>query len=716
MKKENPRHLWVLLLAALFLLGAAASGPALAAKTKKKPHEKLSYPQLRELKIPAVSEADLPNGMKLFYVQDSELPLVGARLMIRTGSIYEPAEKLGLAALTAQVMRTGGTPDHPGDALDEQLEGIAATVELGIDDDSGYANLSCLSENLEEVLGVLADVLQHPAFPEDKIDLAKVETRSVISRRNDEPNGILFREFANLVYGKESPYARQVEYAHLNQIARDDLVAFHRQWFHPNNCLLAVWGDIDPQRIAGQVEKAFAGWGRGEVQVPPYPPVAPVQPSVNLAEKTDLNQSYIALGHEGVTQDDPDFFALEVMNEIFGTSGFTSRLMKAVRSDEGLTYGVSGGIFANYRYPGQARIYTFTKLESTAYTIDLLKKELNKLIEQGVTEEEVKLAKDAILNSFVFKFDSTSKVINRLLTYVYYGYPRDFLEKYKTNVEQVTAADVARVARAHWHPDRLALLVVGDPARFDKPLSEFGAVNPVDITIPEPPPSEVIPAATPEALARGKEIMRAALAAHGGEKLLALTGYWSKTEVALTTPQGEMGISAEGYMLFPNRSWVKLALPFGAMIRVYNGSEGWMEMAGTTQPVPAEEFEKEFARETTRVLKDLESGACTFQYVDEVDFQGIKAHRVLVQDAAGRQTTFYLDAANGRVIGRRFTGETMMGPGELTEVEKEWKEFEGIPVAVKTEVLKDGQPMMSVQVLEFKPNPQVDEGLFVKKP
>lgn len=712
MRRNHATSFLTLVLATAFIISAVFAGTAFC--EKKRPHENLTYPELRELTVPEVQKADLANGMKLYYLEDHDLPLVNARMIIRTGGFLDPADKVGRAGLTGTVMRTGGTTSHPGDDLDDLLEGIAAQVETGIGDESAFATLNCLTENFEQVLGIFADVIRNPAFPQDKIDLAVIEAKSGISRRNDDPSGTLKREFYRKIYGPDSVYARNMEYEHLANITRDDLVSFHGTWFHPENCILAVWGDIDAQVITSRVEEAFAGWDAGAPRFPAYPAIPEVQASVNLIEKTDLNQSYIALGHLGTTRDNPDYFALQVMNEIFGTSGFTSRLMRAVRTAEGLTYGVSGGVSANYAYPADAQIYTFTSLENTGHTIDLLKSELAKLIEGGVTQDEVHQARQGILNSFVFNFDSTGEVINRLLTYDYYGYPADFLMKYKTSIEGVTVADVNRVARQYWHPESMVLMVLGDPAKFDKPLSEYGEVNVVDITIPDPPASEEIPEATPETLARGTELMKAAVEAHGGERLLAAKNTFTRTDITVSTPQGEMGIAAESWNVFPDKSWSKLTLPFGAMTRVFNGTEGWQEMAGQKQPAPAEDFQKEFARDPDFVLRNLDSGDFTFQFVDEVEFEGRPVYRVVVGDKFGRSTTYFISTEHGRIVGRRYVGETMTGPGELTEVVREWGEFDGIPVPVKFDVLLEGQSYMSVVTSEYDLDGDVDMAIFEK--
>jgi zinc protease len=447
-------------------------------------YTKLKYPKLREIQVPNVARVTLPNGMRLFLLEDHELPLIYISVRIRTGSVYEPAEKAGLASITGQVMRTGGTTTKTGDELDEELESIAASVETRIGLNSGSASMSVLKQDLDTGLGILADVLMHPAFRQNKIDLAKMQHRSAISRRNDYVGAIAGREFDKLIYGPQSVYARQEEYATIDAITRDDLVAFHRKFYGPNNAMLAVWGDFDTKQMIEKIEQAFEGWQKVDLDLPKAPPVQyNFRKTVNEVRKDDVNQSNIYLGHIGGLMSDPDYFALIVMNRILG-GAFTSRLFKNVRSREGLAYSVFGAYSANYDYPGEFYVGCQTKSESTVKAIRAMLREVEKMRESEVTDEELALAKDSFLNSFVFNFDSKGEIVNRLMTYEYYGYPADFLQKTRENVEKVTKADVLRVAREHLQPDKVQILAVGRPDDFDEPLSTLGPVNKIDITIP----------------------------------------------------------------------------------------------------------------------------------------------------------------------------------------------------------------------------------------
>jgi zinc protease len=449
-------------------------------------YAKLKYPKLSEIQIPKVERVTLRNGMRLFLLEDHELPLVDISLRIRTGSMYEPADKIGLASITGEVMRTGGTTTKTGDEIDEELESIAASVETGIGLSSGSASMSVLKQDLDTGLAVLADVLMNPAFRQDKIELAKMQHRSMISRRNDNVRAIAGREYDKLIYGPASVYARQEEYATIDNISRDDLVAFHKKYYGPNNAMLAVWGDFDTKQMIDKIEKAFEGWQKVDIDLPKPPPVRyEFRKTVNEIRKDDVNQSNIYLGHIGGLMSDPDYFALIVMNRILG-GGFTGRLFKNVRSREGLAYSVFGAYSASYEYPGEFYVGCQTKSESTVHAIRAMIKEVEKMQESQVTDEELALAKDSFLNSFVFNFDSKGEIVNRLMTYEFYGYPADFLQKTKASIEKVTKADVLGVAREHLKPDQVQILVVGRPTDFDEPLSALGPVNEIDITIPPP--------------------------------------------------------------------------------------------------------------------------------------------------------------------------------------------------------------------------------------
>jgi zinc protease len=429
---------------------------------------------------------ELPNGMVIFLQEDHELPFIRGTARIRGGSRDEPATKIGLAAIYGQVWRTGGTRSKTGDDLDDYLEAQAARVETSGGIDSTSISLDCLKDNFHEVFKVFVELLQEPEFRDNKLPLAKNQLDTGIARRNDEPGGIASREATKLGYGAHSPYARQPEYSTVAAVTRDDLLGWHHTYVHPNNIILGVVGDFDSEVMEQKLRATFEPWPKGPAPTPFQLSFNGPKPGMYFAEKDDVNQSNIQMVELGTRRDNPDYYAITVFNEIFGGS-FSSRLVEDVRTKKGLAYHVGGGIGTAFDHPGLFRISMGTKSGTTAAAIEALYEEIDGLKPRPPTEEELKRAKDSILNSFVFEFDSKAKVLQARMNYEFYGYPADFLERYRAGIEKVTLEDVQRVAQKYVHKDRLAVVVVGKAADFDKPLSTFGPVADIDIAIPPPP-------------------------------------------------------------------------------------------------------------------------------------------------------------------------------------------------------------------------------------
>jgi zinc protease len=458
--------------------------------------DELKFPPLPEFKIPKPETFTLENGMEVFLLEDHELPLIHAIALVRTGSAWEPAAKVGLGSMFGQVLREGGTRRMSGDELNEFLAARAASIETGLDDDSGSASMNVLAEDFDAVFPVFADVLRAPAFAQDKIDLAKVQENTNISRRNDNIGGITGREFTRLIYGPDSPLGRITEYTTVGAVTRSDLVAWHEKYFHPGNVMLGVVGDFDTAAMKNKIKSAFGDWKRGPAaKLGDIPYKTEMQPGIYFIRKDDVEQAHVRLGHLGITVDNPDYFAAQVLNEVLGGS-FASRLFNNVRSKKGLAYSVFGGIGASYAHRGVFQVGLSTKSSTMAEAVRALEEEVRGIIDRPPDQAEMARAKEAILNSFVFRYDQPSEVLSQQMTYAYYGLPADFLEKYRANIEKVTADQVAAVAKKYIDPDKLTLLVVGNPAAFDQPVDTFGEVTTIDITIPPPIGTETAPEKT----------------------------------------------------------------------------------------------------------------------------------------------------------------------------------------------------------------------------
>lgn len=467
---------------------APAPSPATVRTVANLPsYKNLHFAPLKQVQIPDPESFTLPNGMKVYLLEHHELPLVSGFALVRTGNLFDPADKRGLAELTGSVLRTGGTKQQTGDELDETLENMAASVESNIGETRGMLSFSCLRENSSRVLSIFHDFLTSPEFRQEKVDLAKTQTRSAIARRNDDASGIAAREFSSIVYGRQSPFGWSVEYEHIDRIARQDMVDFYRRYYFPANITMAVYGDFSAPEMRAELERLFAGWTYKQAAVPAFPKfAAKPDPGIYLADRSDVTQTFFEIGHVGGLLRDKDYPALQVAADILGT-GFTSRLMRRVRTELGYAYSINAGWGAGYLSPGLFEISGSTKSKSTVETIQTIQEELAKLRSGEVSDEELKTAKDTVINSFVFYFDTPAKTLNRMVSYEYYGYPRDFIFSYQKAIGTVTKADVLRVAREYLRPENLTIVAVGNPKEFGKPLASLGEpVHPLDLTIPEP--------------------------------------------------------------------------------------------------------------------------------------------------------------------------------------------------------------------------------------
>jgi zinc protease len=699
-----------IILIGVALVMAAGAGSAWA---KVKP---LTYPPLNPFEIPQPQKITLDNGLRIYLLEDHTLPIVNISVtMNRCGSYLEPPDKVGLSDMTFEVMRTGGTTTRTGDQIDEDLEAVGASVETNGGSVNSSANANALSDYSEKVLATLADVLRNPVFDPDKIELARTNQRSAISRRNDQPMQLTIREFMKLLYGADSPYARVPEYATIDAVSREDMIMFHKVVVQPNNMQVAVLGDFNSADILVLLKKYFGDWPKGTQELPPPPDVNYVfKPTVNYAEKTDVNQSNILLGHIGGKMGDPDYPATIVMNGVLGGS-FGSRLTDNVRTKLGLAYTAMGNYTFQYTYPGFFYAYAATKSQSTAAAIREMIKQIKSMQIDPPTAGEMKLAKDGWLNSFVFNFESRGQVLGRMMTYDYYGFPPDYLQQLKIAVEKVTPQDVVEVAKRKLNPDNLQMLVVGKAADFDEPLSTFGPVNTIDVTIPAP--AQEAFSASDEELKQGQAILLKTVDACGGVaafkkiKSINTTG-----KLTMNTPQGAFTLDVKGLDVFPDKSRQEVVTPMGNQVVVINGSEGWMEAGGKKQMLPAEqvgESKKDNDRNTTMLFTRADNPDYKVAYKGEEDFQGKKAIRLEFLSTSGVQFALLIDPVGFMPVGMKYTGQTMGIPGNAEQIYNEYKEISGVKLPVKVTISAGGMTI-EMETTTTTINGQYDASLFNK--
>lgn len=692
------------------ILAVAQTKPAAAFPQSWKD---LKYPALKQIEIPKVEETTLPNGLKIYLLENHELPLIRGIALVRTGNLFDPADKVGLATITGSLIRSGGTAAKTGDQIDEELENIAASVESQISESYGSVSFSTLKERADEVLDTFHDVLTGPAFRQERLDLIKTQLRSGIARRNDDAHGISQREFDSLIYGPKTPYGWQIEYATLDNIKREDVENFYKRYYFPANVMLAIQGDFSAPDMKAKLEKLFASWSAQQPPVPAFPAVqSNPKPGIYVATKTDVTQTNLVLGQLGGELRNKDYPALEVMADILG-GGFQSRLFQKVRTQLGYAYDVDATWSADYDHPGIFEIGSSTKSASTADTLKAINAEVEKIRAQEVTEDELESAKQTVLNGFIFNFDTPTKTLNRLITYRYYGYPDDFIFQYQKAVEKVTRADVLRVAKEYVDPAKFVIVAVGNPKDFSTPLSSLGLpVSNLDITIPTPqaaPQRAQAVGGPPQP--KGAALLAKMAQAMGGEaNLAAVKDITEKAQLNLAAAAGGLKISQTEYWIASGHYREENVLPIGKVASYSDGKTGWVSSPQRTMAIPDEE-RKQIAFELFRMWPPLlaSAGDANRQITDAAN------GAVRVADKSGNTVLITIDPATGLPATESYSEPGTPGQ-DVTETFSDWQETNGVKLPHKIAISQNGRHFGDITVTSVAINQGLAPEQLAKKP
>ena len=406
----------------------------------------------------------LGNGMILLTSEQRALPMVSIELLIDAGSRHDMPKQEGLANLTARLL-TYGTQRRTALQISETLDFIGAGLSAGCGEDLATVSMTVLKKDLATGLELLAEVLTLSTFPQEEIDRQKQSIIASIKAREENPGDIAQRRFAAALY-PQSPYGRPVEgsEASVKGLEQQSLRAFYERYYRPNRTILSVVGDISHQEIARALNEAFRSWPKGE------PATAPVAPSkVGTAEtlrvNKELTQANIILGHEGVGRENPDYYAIQVMNYILGGGGFSSRTLDSIRNERGLAYSVYS-YFSAEKGHGTFELVMQTKNETALEAIRIAKAEIRRMREELVTEEELSDAKDYLTGSFPLRFDTNRKVANFLAQVEYFQLGLDYPERYADFIKKVTREDVQHVAQKYLKPDTLITVIVANQKKI----------------------------------------------------------------------------------------------------------------------------------------------------------------------------------------------------------------------------------------------------------
>lgn len=699
------------------VLSAALLWPGGAdAIDKKYDPAKLKLPELGKIPTIQPERYVLANGAVVYLLENHDLPVVAGTVYFRSTSAWEPAEKVGLAAMTGDVMRRGGSTAHPGDWLDERLGALGATISTGVGPNFATGQFRALTESAEEVVSLWAEVLRQPAFPEEKLEISKIAQRQAIASRNDEMLNILQRVASQAVFGKDSPYARNTEYATVDAVAVPDLVTFHKLCFAPERAVLAIYGDFSSAAMKGWIEKHFGSWAASGVTPPAVPPVPEkTARRVVYAPKDDVTQAAIVLAHPGFRTDATDAPDMEVVEMALG-GGFMSRLFNRVRTERGLAYatGAQGG--SGFLRPGVFLAYSLTRTDSAFTALGLVEEEVRRIVAEPLQAEELRAAKSAAQASFVFNFEQPSQVLFRAAFYEAAGYPVDFLDTYNQKLNAATEATALAAAKNHIHPDDAVIVIIGKEADFERPLESLGLpVERIDLTIPPPGSQLAVEPASPEAMAKGGEWLAAAVKGSGG------AAAWQKLksvavdrEATLSIQGQKLAVKSRTLWAFPDRRVDRLQLPFGEMVQASDGATGWSSAMGQVQDQPKvlEQARQDYESSLYHLFSKPESFPVqALSKPEKVD--GVDCRAAYVKSAKVRDWKLYFKA-DGSLHAMEFQGEGPAGPASQRVLFLDWKPVGTIRFPHAQKTYMNGEIFLDAKVMKVELNPAVPEASFQK--
>ncbi len=461
-----------MILAGLLLAASTLSAGAVVPKTDRR---EIDIPKI-EIEPVNPQVAELANGIRLLVLRNDRLPLVDIVVMVRTGELYEPPGRAGLADMTGRLLRTGGTGKWKSVEVDEKIDAMAAQFRTWIGTESGGVYMNLLSAKLDEGVAILAETLRDPAFEPEKMEITRGQMREEIRRRNDDPERIARRVELGILYGKDHPAARYATFESLDAIRRDDIVHFHHAFFKPNNLWIGMSGNVTAKQARAVVEKYFADWKPEQIVFPPLParPESAERGMEVYLVRKETEQSTLLAGHLSIRMDDPDRAKLQVGNFILGGSFSTSRLYKRIRHREGLAYYTGSWFRPAHAYDGVFMAVAQTAAKNTGKTLGIMLEEIRRIHDEPVTEEELEIARNSLVNREVFQYEDPEAMVRRMIRLDYYGLPADYYQRTLRQYQTATVEEVHDAMERKIDPDGLKILVVGDDSKFDIPLEDLG--------------------------------------------------------------------------------------------------------------------------------------------------------------------------------------------------------------------------------------------------
>jgi len=712
--------------------------PAASAQVKNWPSE--SAPRAlsaRPVTFPPYEIRTLPNGLQVVVVEQHEQPSISVRMLVGAGAAQDAAPKLGVANMVASLLDQG-TTTRTAQQIADAIDTIGGEVVAGAGTDVTFAYVTVLKDSFAQSLDLLSDIVRAPAFAPEELERQRDQLRSALRVSYQDPDYLASVVFERLVYGFHPyGYPGTGTPASIERITRADLVAFHQQYFAPNNSILAVVGDVVPADAFAAVEKTFGPWERREV-----PTVVMMQPPpptrrIVVIDVPDAVQTEIRAGHLGVKRKTDDFMAVDLAVRILGGEG-ANRLQQVLRMQRGLTYGASADLEA-YRVTGAIAAETDTRSEATGEALRVMVDEFFRLQRESVGARELDGAKAYLAGSFPLSIETPDAIAMKVLTALFYGLPLKELETFRERVTAITPDDIERVTRAYFKPDRLSIVLVGNAAAFVYQLQRAGFRNidvvslaDLDLTTADlrrplgfqsgaPPsrPMATSPGISPEEWAKAKDVVSRAIAACGGlEALRQVRTIRATAETVMATPEGPLRATTRTFVEYPGRFRVDATLPRGEVVQTYADGTAWIKDPTGIRDAPTP-MRDEFAQSIRRdwialLLAAISDNLMGKRLPDDKGLGGRPLHVVELWGEGLSPVRLAIDAETARIAWLSYQATGPGGRATMTESFDDFRSVKGVQFPYMAVVRRDAALVLERKLTDVQVNVTFPPAFFQK--
>jgi len=740
--------------------GAAGSASQAAAlQTRDWPSERPPRPlAAHAVKFPPYEIRKLANGLQVVLVSQNEQPAVSVRMIVRTGAAQDPKGKMGLAMLTASLLDQGAA-QRSAEQIADEVDFVGAILGTGAGTDLTYVNAIVMKDSLTFALQMMADVVRRPTFAPEEVERQRQQAMSGLKVAADDPDTVANQVIDRLIYGFHPyglPGSGTAE--SLATITRQDVIDFHKLYFVPNNALIAVVGDVSADEAMAGLEKAFGDWQAGDV--PAFKPIEPPPPTkrVIVVDRKDAVQTEIRVGQLGIPRRHNDYLAMDQAVKILGGEG-ANRLQQVLRSQRGLTYGASADL-QTYKTAGGIVAETDTRTEATAEALRLTVDEFWRLQRERVFEGELEGAQAYLAGHFPLTIETPDAIATQVLNQLFYELPLDELQSFPERVKSVSPDEIQRVARSYLHPDRLAVVLVGDADKFVKDLKGVGfgeferiPIDQVDLLsadlkrggsrigaadssraplhggiarrpktlAPRPAYQQASAQAPAEPSAAEKEqiaaVIKSAMAAHGGlDTVVGVKSLISEARTTVTTGNGRVNATTRTSIEYPDRVRVDAKLPEAEVVQVYADGKGWLRDPGGVHDAPAEmlkDFQAGVLRDPIALLRAAGTGQLAVRLLPDETRDGKTLRVLTVSNDAISSVKLFFDAQRGTLLR---LGYDSRGPGALytEEIFDDFRSIDGVSIPFKASVVRSGRVVLVRELTDVKINPAIAPDTFAR--